>query len=202
MDTMKYSVYALRHKPTGHVYIGSTASIPQRTKQWRLAIVNQRVPASFKPLSRSFTDWEVVELCPAETMRKARYLESYCILQAARRDAGKLLNEQRWAIPPETVVPRSTYYARRKRGLTLEDAVSLKDGRGRTAKTAIVDHDGRHLTQSEAAKRLMCREKTLARRLRDWRKQHTVQSSVALSYLEQMSLQFGDFKKRIEKLST
>jgi hypothetical protein len=55
-------VYALQHRPTGHVYIGGTTNFHHRWLGWRHAIKRRKVPKRFALLSHDPKDWDIYEL--------------------------------------------------------------------------------------------------------------------------------------------
>ena len=62
-------VYALKHIPTGKVYIGSTINLPNRWKRWKaeLTFNQQELPRSFPQTTLDDWEFKVVKEYPPET---------------------------------------------------------------------------------------------------------------------------------------
>lgn len=158
MHNPNSGVYALRHKPSGHVYFGSTTNFKSRRKKWwaTLAKDPQNLSPSFKrlfPYTRS--DWEFILVKDGTGMTTADLVEAeaQAIVHARQRAITKVLNEvpvQRpdlagftaagrtqplnaWA--RETGIPRATITARMRSGWTPEEVVGLAERAPRDHRT-------------------------------------------------------------------
>jgi hypothetical protein len=188
---MNSCVYAMRHKVSRHIYIGSTIDLQRRKSLWRRKMRDGDVNQLIAQVSTNYDDWEFIPIAeiPSNTLpaskARAELLERHAITQARSLYPERLLNVVDTTTRPngtpqylsDTIkaelvtagVSRSTYYNRRKKGLSHEEAIAAPDRRGANVRTAIYNQVGRKISQREAAFLLQCKEATLAKRLKDMR---------------------------------
>ena len=143
MTTPQAGVYALIHRPTQRVYVGSSANLPSRLASWRHVLRNGAgLPARLAALPRGTDDWEfkvivdgshmtVTEILNAEQQAITRIAEKAPerLLNASvagRRESltafGKTQSIRAWAA--ELHLPKSTICMRLGRGLSPEEALA------------------------------------------------------------------------------
>lgn len=137
-------VYALRHRPTGHIYIGSTTSLPRRLERWKKAFRDGEAPPRLQVLG-PFEDWEahVLRELPGATPSELGREEATALARAVAKAPDRVMNTlavQRadaaglevlgrvqtisaWA--RETGVNRVTITTRLRAGWTPEQATGL-----------------------------------------------------------------------------
>lgn len=89
-------IYALRHKATGLIYIGSSINLSRRKRRWfqDLNAQNTTLPLRLRELGGDRNDWEfsVLKLLPFATHDELIALETRAIAHARRAAAAKILN--------------------------------------------------------------------------------------------------------------
>ncbi len=184
-------VYALRHRASKKLYIGSTKNLTNRFSQWRAAMRQGALPPVLRHLSSAVEDWDFIVIKDATglSLEDRLQLEQRAIEQVTRRDPTLCLNHYAAApiaagslraLSAQAGIARSTLQARLKAGWTPREATG-QDHRpvlDRSAqyrdlsvkKSAVVIVDGNEvLGVSEAARRLGCRTGTLRERLQKFR---------------------------------
>lgn len=165
MEKIRSGVYALKHKATGLLYVGSSSDLATRHAKWRGNLNRgKRLPPRIQAFAPTTADdWEFIVLRDCTGFdHDALVAEERAAFDALLRKApGRMLN----AIVPST-----------------------GGGRGRGGAPArVVVYDGdRVMTQAEAAAALGCLTKTLAKRLVRFREEGVV-PHVQLDYLKKLS---------------
>lgn len=137
-------IYALRHRPTGKVYIGSTNYLLVRMRNWKQAFRDGR--AAHLAAVGPFDEWEphVLQELPGATPSELARAEAEVLVRAVRKAPAKIVNKQLVARRPdapglevggrvrllaewerETGVSRGTVRSRLRLGWTPEQAVGL-----------------------------------------------------------------------------
>lgn len=199
-------VYALIHRPTGKVYIGSTVHRLRRRHRWRQDIIAGRVRADMQ--LGPWEEWEVrvVREYPGASSLQLAAAEHQAVERLRVRAPGKLLNKivvvRAALFPPSSLngwsrstgLSRKTIGARLKAGWTFEEATGQvqrikPDARRRTkpfsiARMAIRIYDaGEALLTVEAAERLGLRQRALYMRIVRYRLRNPEAKQVQLAEL-------------------
>jgi hypothetical protein len=186
-------VYALRHRATGKIYVGSSVHLRERKHKWwnHLNTKHPLLPRPILELASSRHDWEFVVLWTGSAASEELLSKEREALDAVRRRApekclnsisptrldvhyitcqGRTQSLRAWA--HETSVPRSTIAFRVAKGWPPDQALGfeappIRDYQATPALAAkvVVYDEGVALSQSQAAARLQCGAKTLSKRL-------------------------------------
>jgi hypothetical protein len=96
MTTPKAGVYALVHRATGRIYIGSSLNLKERRKSWwaRMNQDRQNLPPSIRDLTAAREDWDFVVLWDGTGQPSAllQLRENEAVAHLRQRDPARCLN--------------------------------------------------------------------------------------------------------------
>lgn len=188
-------IYALQHTASRKVYIGSTVDLLKRKKLWSKNFERGHLSKAIAACSRVFSEWVFVVLEPLSDVSPAeieviekRYIERALAMAPDRvLNASVLTTRPGNAVWRRNGVLRSTYYSRKAKGMSEEDALSKKDNRSGRCALPILGPANEYIKQADAARLLGCEMETLANRLKRIRKANPGLGAVKLEDLQRRS---------------